>query len=195
MRHCRRRDNLACDAFLRHISWVIILSRIAEESPQRPAAGRMIGAVDHETWLKAMTTLVAGASALAICALACGCTDTPEASRQSTVAALPPVRTVPIDGSYNGIAQLVTGAPTSCGTQVMGTLQVQNRMFHYVLDQPQVPWQPQRAFDVVIAPDGSFQAQAGSAYLRGQVNQGHMQGQMVGDACGYRFEADNSGTF
>ena len=142
-----------------------------------------------------MTTLVAGASALAICALAGGCTDAPEASRLPTAAASPPAHAVPIDGSYNGVAQLITGAATSCGTQDILTLQVSNRMFHYVLEQPQVPWQPQRTFEVVIAPDGSFQVQSGSAYIRGQVNQGHMQGQIVGDACGYRFEADNSGTF
>ncbi|HME21004.1 MAG TPA: hypothetical protein VKI44_06535 [Acetobacteraceae bacterium] len=75
------------------------------------------------------------------------------------------------------------------------TLQVTNHAYHYVLNQRQVPWQPQRSFDVVIAPDGSFHAQAGPAYIRGQVSQGHMQGQIVGDACGYQFEADNSGTF
>ena len=63
------------------------------------------------------------------------------------------------------------------------------------LNQPQVSWQPQRSFDVVIAPDGSFQVQSGPAYIRGQVSQGHMQGQIVGDVCSYQFEADNSGTW
>jgi hypothetical protein len=60
---------------------------------------------------------------------------------------------------------------------------------------PQVPWRSQRSFDVVIAPDGSFQVQSGPAYIRGQVSQGHMQGQIVGDVCSYQFEADNSGTW
>lgn len=149
----------------------------------------------HETGLSFMTPRSAGLVTLGICGFVLGCTGTRQAPPQSTAAASPPARNVPIDGSYNGVAQLTSGAATSCGTQDIVTLQVQNRAFHYVINQPQVPWQPQRSFEVVIASDGSFQAQAGPAYIRGQVSQGHMQGQIVGDACGYQFEADNSGTF
>ena len=48
---------------------------------------------------------------------------------------------------------------------------------------------------VVIAPDGSFHAGSGATYIDGKASQGHMQGQIVGDACGYQFEADNVGSF
>ena len=48
---------------------------------------------------------------------------------------------------------------------------------------------------VVIAPDGSFQQQSGVAYIMGRISGGHMQGEIAGDACGYRFEADRSGTW
>ena len=83
----------------------------------------------------------------------------------------------------------------SCGTQDSLSLQVRNGTFNYVLAQPQVPWQPRRVFQVTIAPDGSFQAQSGAAYIQGVVRGGHMQGQIVGDACGYRFEADGTGAW
>ena len=142
-----------------------------------------------------MTGLLSGAVALSICALVVGCTDATQAPAQTTMAASPPARNIPIDGSYNGLAQLVSRAAMSCGTQDMMSLEVKGRAFRYVLNQAQVPWQPQRSFVVVIAQDGSFQGQSGPAYIRGQVNQGHMQGQIVGDACGYRFEADRSGTW
>jgi hypothetical protein len=139
--------------------------------------------------------LAAGAIVLGVCALVVGCAVPPQPPQTAIAAASPPARVVPIDGSYNGIAQLVSGAAASCGTQDPLNLQVRNGAFHYVLNQPQVPWQPRRSFDVVIAPDGSFQAQSGPASISGQVSQGHMHGQIVGDACGYQFEADNSGTW
>jgi hypothetical protein len=142
-----------------------------------------------------MSHLSAGSFAMGICSLVVGCADAPNAPPATTAAASPPARIVPIDGSYNGVTQLVSGTAISCGSQDILTLQVHNHTFLYVLNQPQVPWQPQRSFEVVIAPDGAFQAQSGPAYIRGRVNQGHMQGQIVGDACGYQFEADNSGTF
>jgi hypothetical protein len=52
-----------------------------------------------------------------------------------------------------------------------------------------------RSFNVAIAPDGSFKAQAGTASIRGTVSSGHMAGDVVGDAYGYHFEADRSGTW
>jgi hypothetical protein len=140
-----------------------------------------------------MICLRVASMALAICALVVGCSDAPQAPQPAAVS--PPARIVPVDGSYNGLAELVSGAATSCGTEDTVTLEVRNHAFRYVLNQPQVPWQPRRSFDVVIASDGSFQGQSGPAYIRGRVNQGHMQAQIVGDACGYQFEADNSGTF
>ena len=83
----------------------------------------------------------------------------------------------------------------SCGTRDMLTLRVANNTFHYTLSQPQVVWQTVRAFDVAIAPDGSFQSQSGTASMRGSVGGGHMQGEINGDACGFAFEADSSGTW
>ena len=96
--------------------------------------------------------------------------------------------------NYNGVKQLVTGAAMSCGTQDIFTLQVQNRAFHYVLNQPEAR-RPSVTFDVVITPDGSFHGGSGAADIDGKAAQGHMQGQIVGDACGYQFEADNVGSF
>ena len=58
-----------------------------------------------------------------------------------------------------------------------------------------LPWQTVRSFNVAIAPDGSFKAQAGTASIRGTVSSGHMAGDVVGDAYGYHFEADRSGTW
>ena len=63
-----------------------------------------------------MTCLVASI-ALAICALVVGCSDRPQTPQPAAAALAPPARTVPIDGSYNGIAQLVSGAAMSCGTE------------------------------------------------------------------------------
>ena len=142
-----------------------------------------------------MTHSLARANRMGMCALLIGCSDPPQTSSNATATVPPPARAIPIDGSYNGITQLASGAAMSCGTQDTMSLQVKNHSFRYVLNQPQVSWQPQRSFDVVIAPDGSFQVQSGPAYIRGQVSQGHMQGQIVGDVCSYQFEADNSGTW
>jgi hypothetical protein len=104
-------------------------------------------------------------------------------------------RPVIINGTYNGFTQLVRGSAMSCGTEDMLTLRVVDNAFGYTLSQPQVPWQPVRSFNVVIAPDGSFQAQSGAAHMSGTVNGSHMAGDIIGDACGYHFEADSSGTF
>jgi hypothetical protein len=135
----------------------------------------------------------AGAIMLGVCALVLGCADPSQARMHTVAVASPPPRVDPIDGSYNGIALLVSGAAMSCGPDT-ANLQVKNGAFRYVLNQPQVPWEPRRSFDVVIAPHGSFQVQSGPASISGTVGQGHMQGQVVGDACSYKFEADNSGT-
>ncbi len=108
----------------------------------------------------------------------------------------PPLATAKsVDGTYNGVAQLASGSPDSCGTQDILSLQVRANEFRYVLQQPQVPWRPSLTFTVSIAPDGSFASNSGDAYIKGQVRQGHMQGQIVGDACAFSFEADNTGSF
>jgi hypothetical protein len=77
----------------------------------------------------------------------------------------------------------------------MMTLNVTNSVFSYTLNQPDVISQPVRSFDVMIAQDGSFNAQSGSAYIRGTASRSHIAGDIVGDECGYHFEADNSGTW
>jgi hypothetical protein len=132
---------------------------------------------------------------MAACMAAAGCTITPQSSPVAPVAVTQPARPVSVNGTYNGITQLVRGAAMSCGTEDMLTLRVVDNAFSYTLNQPQVTWQPVRSFNVAIAPDGSFQAQSGTASIRGTVSGGHMAGDIVGDACGYHFEADSSGTF
>jgi hypothetical protein len=129
------------------------------------------------------------------CIAAAGCTSTPPPPPLAPVAVIQPARPVLVNGTFNGITQLVQGAAMSCGTQDMLTLHVVDDAFGYTLNQPQVVWQPTRSFNVVIAPDGSFQANSGAAYIRGTVNGTHMAGDIVGDACNYHFEADSSGTF
>ncbi len=99
------------------------------------------------------------------------------------------------DGSYNGLTQLVAGSIGSCGNADSITLTVANDRFRYTLNQPQVVWQPVRVFDVAIAPNGSFQATAGTAYIQGTAGGHHIAGDIVGDACSYHFEADSSGTW
>jgi hypothetical protein len=110
------------------------------------------------------------------------------------VVAGPPPPPVPIDGTYNGIMRLAQGGDRGCGTQDVITLQVSGHAFSYVLQQPQIAYLPTRTFNLTIAPDGSFQTMSGAAFMRGKVAGGHMQGEIVGDACGYRFEADSTGT-
>jgi hypothetical protein len=132
---------------------------------------------------------------MAACMAMAGCTSTPPAPPVAPVAVAQPARPVSVNGTYNGITQLVRGAAMSCGTEDMLTLRVVDNAFSYTLNQPQVTWQPVRSFNVAIASDGSFQAQSGTAYIRGTVSGGHMAGDIVGDACGYHFEADSSGTF
>jgi hypothetical protein len=142
-----------------------------------------------------MAGLQSGIVAMAAGMAAAGCTSTPQSPPVAPIAVTQPTRPASVNGLYNGITQLVSGAAMSCGTQDMLALRVVDNSFGYTLNQPQVTWQPVRSFNVVIAPDGTFQAMSGAAYIRGAVSGGHMAGDIVGDACGYHFEADRSGTF
>ena len=127
-------------------------------------------------------------------AIVAGCTS--PAQPDPPPAAGPPLATAKsVNGSYNGIAQLTSGSPESCGTQDIFSLQVRANAFQYVLQQPQIPWRPSITFAVSITPDGGFASSSGAAYIKGQVKQGHMQGQIVGDSCAFSFEADNTGSF
>jgi len=134
-----------------------------------------------------------------VCVVAPGCTATPQtpsiAPAMAPAAVALPTAPVSVNGTYNGIMQLVQGTPMSCGTEDVLTLRVTNDAFSYTLNQPQVPDQPTRIFNVAIASDGSFQAASGAAYIRGTASGGHMAGNVFGDACGFHFEADSSGNW
>lgn len=140
-----------------------------------------------------MINLFSRASAASLVACLMGCSDSAPPSAPAPTPS--PMRVVGVNGTYNGLMQLASGSPGSCGTSDTFTVTVQNSAFRFVLNQPQVPWQPQRVFSATIAPDGSFNAGSGVAYIRGTAIQGHMQGQIVGDACQFQFEADSDGTF
>lgn len=134
---------------------------------------------------------LASAASLVACLMGCSGGDPPAAPASS----LPPARVAGVNGTYNGVMQLSSGPAMSCGMSDVFSVVVQNKAFQFTLNQPQVPWQPQRVFAATIAPDGSFQAGTGAAYIRGTASQGHMQGQIAGDVCQFQFEADSDGTF
>jgi hypothetical protein len=122
-------------------------------------------------------------------ALAGACTTQP------TPAAVAPSPPVPIDGRYDGVIQLVRGDAINCGDQNPIMLQVANQAFTYRLSQPQADWQPVLVFATTIQPDGSFNTQSGTGYMRGTVASGHMQGTIAGDICEFSFAADRGGTW
>jgi hypothetical protein len=101
----------------------------------------------------------------------------------------------PIDGTYSGFMQLIRGDEMNCGNTNEFRLQVTGQSFTYRLLQQQVAWKPVVVFTSSIGPDGSFEAVSGSSYLRGTLKDGHMQGRISGDMCGFTFNADRSGTF
>jgi len=113
---------------------------------------------------------------------------------------IPRASTGPVspDGTYNG--QMMNtgsagGAGSMCGSMDTFTLNIRNGKFRFVLSQPTVPYRRQVTFDLTVAPDGSFASPPGSAYMKGRVAQGHMEGQIVGDACSFDFQADRTGTW
>jgi hypothetical protein len=107
-------------------------------------------------------------------------------------AAAPPP---PIDGTYGGVMQLSRGEAMNCGNENPITLQVQNHMFTYRLGQPQAEWNPVLVFTATIGPDGAFNAQVGPDSMSGTVSAGVMQGQIIGDICGFSFNATHGGTW
>ena len=129
------------------------------------------------------------------CGVASGCTATPQTPSIAPAAVALPTAPVSVNGTYNGIMRLIQGTPVSSGTDDMLTLSVTNNAFSYALNQPQVPDQPTRIFNVAIASAGSFQAASGAAYIRGTASSSHMAGNVFGDACGFHFEADSSGNW
>lgn len=117
--------------------------------------------------------------------------------------ALPPVARaspgpVSPDGLYSG-QMINTGGvgpgAVTCGTNDTFVLRVSGGKFRFVLAQPQVKYRPRIAFDLAIAPDGSFASPPGATHMRGKVERGHMEGQIAGDACSFNFQADRNGTW
>ena len=133
--------------------------------------------------------------AAVVCVAVFGCTDAPQPPPITPAPVASPTRPVSVNGTFNGIMQTTQGTNLSCGTMDMLTLNVVNNAFSYTLNQPEVVSQPVRSFNVVIALDGSFDAQSGAAYIRGTASGTHIAGDIVGDSCGYHFEADSSGTW
>jgi hypothetical protein len=107
----------------------------------------------------------------------------------------PPSKPVPIDGTYGGVMQLSRGNAMSCGNQNPISLVVKDHTFTYRLNQPQADWKPFIDFTATIGPDGTFNARSGPDSMTGTLSQGSMQGQIVGDVCGFSFSADHGGTY
>jgi hypothetical protein len=101
----------------------------------------------------------------------------------------------PIDGMYSGFMQLIRGGAMNCGDGNEFRLQVSGQSFTYRLSQQSVAWKPVVVLTGAIAPDGSFDATSGTSFMRGALKNGHMQGRISGDACGFDFSADRTGTF
>lgn len=101
----------------------------------------------------------------------------------------------PIDGTYHGLAQLIRGTEMNCGNMDEFSVQVVNHTVGFTLRQPQADWKPVVVFSAPIQADGSFDAELGTSYMRGTLSDGHMQGRISGDICGFSFNADRDGTF
>jgi len=116
---------------------------------------------------------------------------------------LPPVQRasagpVSPDGKYDG--QLIANGSVgpdngACGGTDSIGIGIRNSQFRLVLAQPQIPYRRQLAFEVTVAPDGTFNTVNGPNYVRGKVAEGHLQGQASGDACTYDILADRNGTW
>src|SRR5580658_8730944 len=111
-----------------------------------------------------------------MCGVACGCTGAPQPPAITPASVALPAQPVSVNGTFNGIMQTTQGTNLSCGTMDMLTLNVVNNAFSYTLNQPEVVSQPVRSFNVVIAPDGSFDVQSGAAYIRGTASGTHIAG-------------------
>jgi hypothetical protein len=101
----------------------------------------------------------------------------------------------PVDGMYSGYMQLIRGDSMRCGDNNEFRLTVSGQSFTYTLEQQTVAWKPTVLLSGQIASDGTFDAQSGTSFMRGSLKNGHMQGRISGDACGFDFNADRTGTF
>jgi hypothetical protein len=101
----------------------------------------------------------------------------------------------PIDGTYGGVMQLSRGDAINCGNENPITLHVANHAFTYELKQPQAEWKPIIVFSAAIGPDGGFDSRSGPDSMSGSVVGGNMQGVIIGDTCGFSFNASRGGTW
>jgi hypothetical protein len=127
---------------------------------------------------------------LSLGATLAACSNPPSPAPVANV--LPPP---PIDGTYGGIMQLSRGDAINCGNQNPITLHVENHAFTYQLNQPQADWKPVIVFKATIGLDGGFDARSGPDSMSGSVAGGNMQGVIIGDVCGFSFNASLGGTW
>jgi len=133
-------------------------------------------------------------AALALLA-ACSSPKPPPMSEQQAMQDLVPEAPIPIDGVYRGFGSVIRGGTMTCGTQMMMTIDVRDNAFSFVLQQPMVPYRKSVRLNATIGEDGRFQATSGGASIAGAVKNGHMEGELNGDACGYAFQADQGGNW
>jgi hypothetical protein len=89
--------------------------------------------------------------------------------------------------------QLSRGEAINCGNDNPITLHVVDHAFTYRLNQPQAEWRPVIVFNAAIGPDGGFNARSGPDSMSGSVSGGNMQGVIIGDICGFSFNASRGG--
>lgn len=135
---------------------------------------------------------------LALLPLIAACSQQSDSAPQ-----LPPVQRASTgpdtpDGRYYGqlVATGSVGGPVDmCGSMDRFELDIRNGKFRFTLSQPSVPYRRRIVFDATVGPDGSFATPPGPTYMKGFVTLGHMQGQVVGDACNFDLQADRTGTW
>ena len=146
---------------------------------------------------------------LAFFALGCatwGCSGPAPASRSVSGSGAAAPQSASYDGHYVGTVQ-VTGVsssldPTNCETDPQVSFDVSNNAFTYALTHPKVagtsPGLTHSAtttfYNATIAPDGTITGSGKntSGSLAGQITGAHMNGQIRGLLCGYRFTADRA---
>jgi hypothetical protein len=134
-----------------------------------------------------------------ILAAACGCATAAPVAQTGELAAsqpsAPAVAMSPFDGTYTGVSQRLSGdTATGCPEGGPVNITVSAGRFHY-------PWKPHQTFDVRIAANGAFAANAGNItaqadkhmmvvpIMQGRVTGAHLAGEFGTRWCSYRYEA------